>query len=437
MSTILTISDSVEGTPFDLYRCTTTIKDFGLEPLAVVPRISYKDGTSESNDVSEMIDYVFSECDFSAVSVGFITEPEVITHIGNTLEKHKKAPVVCCPSMISREGEIRVGVDVFSALCDKLLKHVDLLVVNLLEAEAVSGIECPVRNDYMRAARKIYNLYGCSVFIKGGQKTDEQGVLFDGHKPAWVNPVPYEEGFRDRYSFLTALSCGFAKGNSVDIAVAQAAAFVSGNMSEEVKQRKAEEAIKQMQSAEAKMRQAAIAKREEQKAAREATPESKPATMVSNTAAVARHEAPVTTKPQETETSKETKPHSSSFDTSSFTPVPHLSLSFDSKPFSSRVGSVSSVSAGNPVVNSSVTSSLVTPGKSLRDIAREITPAPKAEDTEAAITSTIEKPEPPKGEVTDISRSWLKSEHTGSSITDLQSLKDRLDNLNRLADSGK
>ena len=61
MKTVLTISDSIEGTIYDLLRCTSTIRDMGLDPLSVVPRISYKDGTSETNDVSEMLDYVFGE----------------------------------------------------------------------------------------------------------------------------------------------------------------------------------------------------------------------------------------------------------------------------------------------------------------------------------------------------------------------------------------
>ena len=62
VKTVLTISDSVEGTIFDLLRCTATIKDFGLDPLAVVPRISYKDDTSEENDVSEIVVFAFCEC---------------------------------------------------------------------------------------------------------------------------------------------------------------------------------------------------------------------------------------------------------------------------------------------------------------------------------------------------------------------------------------
>ena len=170
MKTVLTITDSVEGTIFDLLRCTTTIKDFGLDPLAVVPRISYKDNTSEENDVSEMLDYAFSECEFAALSIGFLTEPNVIRYIADKLGQNKSAPVVCCPSLISDEGEIQVDGEVFDAICDGLLKHVDLLVVNTMEAEAFCGFGCYAKNDYLRAATKIVNVYGCGVFIRGDDK---------------------------------------------------------------------------------------------------------------------------------------------------------------------------------------------------------------------------------------------------------------------------
>ena len=118
MKTVLTISDSVEGTSFDLLRCTATIKDFGLDPIAVVPRLIYQDNTSEENDVSEMLDFAFGECEFSAMSIGYITQPEVLNYVADKLEQEKRAPVICNPSLISEEGEVLVSSEVYSAWCD-------------------------------------------------------------------------------------------------------------------------------------------------------------------------------------------------------------------------------------------------------------------------------------------------------------------------------
>ena len=130
MNTVLTISDSVQGTLYDLIRCTATIKEYGLDPLSVVPRIAYDDGTSEESDVSEMLDYAFGQCDFSVLAMGFITEPEVILYAADKLDKNKTAPVIACPSIISDEGEVLVGGEVYSALCDRLLQYADFIIVN-------------------------------------------------------------------------------------------------------------------------------------------------------------------------------------------------------------------------------------------------------------------------------------------------------------------
>ncbi len=359
MKTVLTITDSVEGTIFDLLRCTTTIKDFGLDPLAVVPRISYKDNTSEENDVSEMLDYAFSECEFAALSVGFLTEPNVIRYIADKLGQNKSAPVVCCPSLISDEGEIQVDGEVFDAICDGLLKHVDLLVVNTMEAEAFCGFGCYAKNDYLRAAKKIFNVYGCGVFIRGDEKTDGQNVHFDGVKNQWLDNVKIKPGYEDKYSFLTALSCEYAVGNPANLVASLALEFIAGKEEPKEEPKAASPVVK-----------------EEPKPAPEVAEEPKPKYQ------------------EEPEAEQEVK-----------TPV---------------------------------TSSLVTPGKSLRDIARFMSTPATDEEAPHAVTSNIEKKPDPKGEVTNLASSrMLFDSKVNSSITELQALKDRLNNLNKIADSGK
>ena len=359
MRTVLTISDSVEGTIFDLLRCTATIKDFGLDPLAVVPRISYKDDTSEENDVSEMLDFAFSECEFAALGIGFITNPGVITYVADKLEQSKSAPVICCPSLISEEGEILVDSDVYSALSDRLLKFVDFLVVNTMEAEAFCGFECRVKNDFLRAAKKIFNVYGCGVFIKGDDRTDGQNILFDGTKNQWVDPVPVQPGYEDKYSFLTALACEYAEGHPTNLVATLALEFVSGKQAE---------------------------------APKAAAPAPK--------AEAPKEEVKVEVK---TETKYREELHEDEQE-----------------------------------VKAPVTSSLVSPGKSIRDIARFMSTPSADDDVQHAVTSNIEKKADPKGEVTNLASSRLLFDSkVNQSITDLQALKDRLNNLNKLADSGK
>lgn len=362
MKTVLTISDSVEGTIFDLIRCTTTIKDFGLDPLAVVPRISYSDNTSEENDVSEMLDYAFGECEFAALGIGFITNPNVINYIGDKLSQNKRAPVVCCPSLISDEGEIQVDSEVYSALSDHLLKHVDFLVVNTIEAEAFCGFECRVKNDFLRAAKKIFNVYECGVLIKADERTEGMHVLFDGLKASFVEPVAIKPGYEDRYSLLTALACEYAVESPVNLVAKLALEFIAG------KEEKAPEPKVEVKE--------------------EVKPETRPEVKI---------------EPEE-----EADEH------------------------------VKVEAKAEPEIKTPVTSSLVTPGKSIRDIARFMSTPSMSEEAQHAVTSNIEKKPDPKGEVTSLASSRLLFDtKVNNSITELQALKDRLNNLNKIADSGK
>ena len=415
MKTILTISDSVQGTIYDLLRCTNTIKEYGFDPLAVVPRISLSDGTSEVSDVSEMLEYAFLECEFAALGLGFITAPEVSCYVADSLEKWKSAPVICCPSMISDDGEVLVGSEVFTSICDRLLKFTDLLIVNTIEAEAFCGFECPAKNDFLRAAKKIFNVYGCGVFIRGGDKTDWQNVLFDGVKAVWVDAVSYETGYEDKYSLLAAVCCELAEGNDLSLAMPLALDFASGKTAVNAKKAEEEAALKAARAAEA----AAIAAREAEEAAR-AAKEAEEAAEALRRAEEAAKAA------KEAEDYKVTR-----------TPVPEFS--FGKKTDTPSEPSAEAASTPAPAVEDKpiITSSLVTPGKSIRDIARVIAPV-ASDEVEHAVTSNIEKPEEPKGEVTSLANSrFLFDSKVNDSITSLQSLKDRLNNLNRLADSGK
>lgn len=394
MKTVLTISDSVEGTTFDLKRSTATIKDFNLDPLLVVPKIIYSDNSAEDNDVSEMLDYAFGECDFSALAIGFLTEPEVITYIADKLDAGKKSPVVCCPSLISDSGEILVSGDVYGALCDRLLKHADYLIVNCLEAEAFCGFECSMRNDFLRAAKKIFNLYGCRVFIKGCDITEGKDVLFEGDKPVWIDPIPYAEGYEDRYSLVTALACEIACDKPEHLSVTLALEFISGKDMVS----KVAPGVAPAPSFETPKMEEPVIEAVKEEAAVKTEPQIE----------LPKVEIPVTERKLEMPKFELPK-----FDMNTTkTAVPEFKI---------------------PDIKTPVTSSLVTPGKSLRDLARDIGTV-KNESTETAVTSSIKT----KGDVVSIASPRYKFDtEVNNSITELQSLKDRLNNLNNLANSGK
>ena len=158
MKTVLAISDSVEGTPYDLKRTTKTIKGFNMDPLLVVPAIFERDGSHVVNESEEILDYVFSpDCEISAVSIGYMTEQSVVENLAQKLRTLGKGrvPIIYQPSLFTDDGEILVNEDLFYSICDNLIPNVDLIIINRFEAELLYEEECHTEGDFTNAARDI------------------------------------------------------------------------------------------------------------------------------------------------------------------------------------------------------------------------------------------------------------------------------------------
>lgn len=383
MKTVLAISDNVENTEFDLSRCTSTIKDLDLDPMVVVPVFYWTDGSSEKNDVSEIIDYVFEECDTAAVGIGYLTDETVVSYLADKLETVSHAPVVFAPSIISDKGEILVTEDTYYAIIDMLLPRVQMLIINSLEAETLCGFECPMKNDLLRAAKKIYNEFGCHVLIRGNEMTDGQSILFTGSETSWIDRIEPAPGFdTKKYTLFAAIACAMAQGQSTDQASRYGMEFCSGVLG-----RKEEPAVK-----------------------------------------AAAAPAPAPEKPAKEEVKEEPAPQvmANKLDDER-QKMNDLIQRAKSLQYSSR----SRLNA--PIIGNSMKmippakqpDSLVSPAKPLRDIARNIDF--HTDDEPTAVTSAIEKKPEPRSEVSSLSTPEERfNNEVNSSILRLQTLRDRL-----------
>lgn len=396
MRTVLTISDSVEMTQFDLSRSIATIKDLELDPLAVVPTFFREDNSSDSFDVTENIDFVFSECEFDAIKIGYLTNIDVMNYFFQKLDGNKKAALFSEPSLISDNGDILVSEDIYEAVCSKVAPNAKLLIINSFEAELLAEFECPNATDYLKAAEKIYNIYGCNVFIKASERTVGKAVLFDGFSSSFVIPKIGKLGFdSEKYNLATAIVCFCVKGKSITDAVDCALDFCAGNFE-------------------------------------------KPSEVVSAPAIETPVvEAPVVeeTKPIEVKKEEPKKPFvMPEFKVPTISmpksEVPKFSFSFDKKEEVKPVEEPKEEVVEAPKLTvSENTTSLVSPSKSIRELLRGLdleTP-----DTEPAVTTTIEKPAPgPLGEVSDLAKPSLRIKNdVANSLTSLEELKNRLNSL--------
>ena len=207
MKTIAAIADSIENSAFDPSRCVATIQELGCDPIVMVSASYDADGTCERTDVTEVIDGVFAECDPAVFSVGYLTDDHVISYIAEKLASYKRLPVISRPCLISEEGDILVEESVYHALTEQLMAHVKILIINNFEAELLSGIECVMEQDFMRAAKKVHNLYGCHVVLTA-EALNNKAVICIGERNMWKDLETSPKGFdKSRYELASAISC--------------------------------------------------------------------------------------------------------------------------------------------------------------------------------------------------------------------------------------
>ena len=430
MKTILVISDSVEGSEYDLKRSILTIKDSNMDPMSVVPTIYEYGGNAIVNESEDVLEYVFGgNCDTEVICVGYLTQDSVVTSVSSKIKaipEEKKKPVICAPSLISSAGEILVSEDVYYSMCDNLLPLADIMVVNSFEAELLCEFECPTKNDYQRAARKISTTYGCAVLVKSCDKTEGKNLLFNGSSLWLEDPVHIPEGSELKYNLMTSIACCYAQTSNIVGAVRNGIKFYASGLT-------AKEHI-EIQLTEGKSRvteygtddsvevvPAADSLAEEIIAAtkKEEMPLDEFVATIEKADEVAPAEEPVVEEvhvelPTPT---PERKPYVRP--SLSATPVP----SFGSGSVLGR-----KIETASPTTTAS---SLVSPVKNIRDIARKFELEHMEPETVVpAVTSTIEKPAPgPKAPVSDLK----PAAPSDKGVLDLQSLKDR---LNKLAGSG-
>jgi len=355
MKSILIFQDSVEGTEYDFTRSVRTIKGYGMDPLSVIPALFDADGNDLTTDIQESLEYAFGE-HMDAGAFGYTTNSATIDAVAEGYHANSMDfPIVAAPSMLSENGDILVDENVYNSVIDNLIPITKLLVINHMEAELLAGFECVMPTDFSRAVKKIFNDYGCCALVLACRDTSLRNILFDGkHVDAFIDPS--DRPLTD-YSLTAAIACELAEGKEMNEAVKSAF-------------------------------ERCFEKKEEKKAS---APVAKAAPATVNKPAPATVETVKTTEPISSAVQEEaaaTEPKSGEAESvtaaagSTVTPVKKSILG---------AGVLASASGAS-------TRSLVSPAKSLRDIARsiELTTGSSSSENEGrtpspAVTSSLKK----------------------------------------------
>lgn len=181
--------------------------------------------------VEKQIDAVFTDICPEAVKIGMVTSAEVIETIAERLSFYQAKNVVIDPVMASSSGTGFADAEVLRAWKEALFPLASLVTPNIPECETLLGSKIETAADREIAAETIGRQFGCAVLVKGGHGRDgADDLLWTGKERVWFpgkridNPNTHGTGC----TLSSAIASCLAKGCSVETAVGEAKAYLSG-----------------------------------------------------------------------------------------------------------------------------------------------------------------------------------------------------------------
>lgn len=226
MHTILTISESFDNDLFDIALDIRTIKAFGFDavPLAVNNCTRLEVASAMNEIYADGINLP------DAISIGFLTENNVVLGVAERLKRYKAHTIVVDPAIISEDGQVLVTEDVYNSLSSKLYPLATIITPNPYELELLAGVEVRDEDALVSAAKKLSIDFRCAVFVKAFNSFGID-LLVNGNEFSWI---PRNDGtVEEKYSFATALACMLPDCESLEQACTSASQFTYGVKQEE------------------------------------------------------------------------------------------------------------------------------------------------------------------------------------------------------------
>jgi len=181
--------------------------------------------------LAQQIDAVFEDIRPDAVKIGMVSSAELIKTIAERLKFHKAENVVVDTVMVATSGARLINEDAIDVLKSELIPLATLVTPNIPEAEVLSGMKIPNKDDMLEAARIISDAYHCAVLLKGGHSvSDANDLLYEKGSYKWFcgkridNPNTHGTGC----TLSSAIAANLAKGYDLESSVQRAKDYISG-----------------------------------------------------------------------------------------------------------------------------------------------------------------------------------------------------------------
>ena len=212
-----------------------TFHQFGVYGEAVVTLLTVQNSVRVSRVevmpislVLEQIEAVLEDIPPAAAKTGALGSAEMVRAVARAAAGFR-FPLVVDPVMVSKHGLALLPETAAAAIREELLPRGTLIMPNLPEAEALTGMTIRTVDDMRRAAERICEMGARAVLIKGGHlDSDSTDVLYDGvewHEfPAARLATRHTHGTGCTYS--AAITAGLASGLNLPASVERAKRFI-------------------------------------------------------------------------------------------------------------------------------------------------------------------------------------------------------------------
>lgn len=237
--TALTIAGSDSGGGAGIQADLKTFAAWGLHGTSAITCITAQNPRGvlglqpvRPEMVRRQIEAVLAELPPAAVKTGMLYSAAIIEVVADFSAANKSRPLVVDPVMVATSGAVLLKPEAIQVLKRRLLPRATLLTPNLDETALLLGAPLRKRDDLHHAARRLHELFGCAVLVKGGHLrlgAEAVDVLFDGKRSREfvARRVSGVSTHGTGCTYSAAITAGLAKGLELAPAVAEAKRFIT------------------------------------------------------------------------------------------------------------------------------------------------------------------------------------------------------------------
>jgi hydroxymethylpyrimidine/phosphomethylpyrimidine kinase len=232
---VLLVGELVSNGGLGLQGDLITVTSLGSNPVLAVAMLSTIH--NPLNRVFRVIDteYIIRQIKdcrerpgFGSVKIGALGNVEMVLAISNYLQDNKiTEPVVYCPIVVSDMGAPLLDVNGIQMVQKKLIPLVDVLVLNVYDAEILTGITVSGVAEMEIAAGSLIDFGAKAVVITGGllDGTELYDVFMDDHGMKIMRFKKQDAHQENQYRFggawilATAIATALGQGYSLQDAI--------------------------------------------------------------------------------------------------------------------------------------------------------------------------------------------------------------------------